>query len=168
MPGLDCACHSIASRFALNVPASLLHSLTLQTCWDSDAHPPLSVFVASNCEWFLVENEFGDCGWILITSSAVAPDLERICSIGSSALAAELGASGRAFAAPCSWVSFFYCSLSFSQLIYSRQANLLLLKPLLLAADVESTVFPCARPPLNQAHSLQPPMHCVPFFNIIF
>ena len=106
MPGLDCACYSIASKFDFDVPASILHSLTLQTCWDSDAHPPLAVFVASDCEWFLVENEFGDCGWILITNSTVAPDLERICSIGSSALAAELGASGRAFAAPCSWVSF--------------------------------------------------------------
>ena len=81
-----------------------LHSFALQTCWDITARPPLPVFIAAGCEWFLVENGFGDCGWLLISEATVSPDLERICSIGSSALAAELGAPGRAFAAPCSWV----------------------------------------------------------------
>ena len=38
--------------------------------------------------------------------------------------------------------------------MYSLQINLLLLKPLLLASDPESTVFPCARPPLDQVRSL--------------
>ena len=95
-----------------------LRSLTLQTCWDSAVHPPLPVFVACDCEWLLVENEFGDCGWILITNSAVTPALERICSIGSSALAAELGSSGRVFAAPCSWVSIFQCILNVSELTF--------------------------------------------------
>ena len=82
-------------------------SLTQQTNWDSVAHPPLPVFFAASCEWYLVENEFGDCGWLLTTDAAVAPDLERICNIGSSSLASELGASGRAYAAPCSWVIAF-------------------------------------------------------------
>lgn len=104
VPGLARACHAVASLFAFELRVSYLRSLTLQTCWDSVAHPPLSVFVACDCEWFLVENDVGDCGWLLITKSNVAPDLERICCIGSSALAVDLGASGRAFAAPCSWV----------------------------------------------------------------
>ena len=132
-----------------------MRSFTLQTCWDSAAHPPLPVFATAGCEWFLVENEFGDCGWLLINETAVVPDLERICSIGSSALAAELGASGRAFAAPCSWVSVLFLNPScLTQLMYLFQINLLLIKPLLLDADPESTVFPCACPPLNQVHAV--------------
>jgi hypothetical protein len=105
VPRLGCACHRAASLLLQGFFFFFLRSLALQTCWNSAAHPPLPVFLTAGCEWFLVENKFGDCGWLLITDTAVTPDLERICSIGSSTLAAELGASGRTFAAPCSWVS---------------------------------------------------------------
>jgi hypothetical protein len=81
--------------------------ISLQTCWDFAARPPLPVFVAAGCQWLLVENELGDCGWVLVPETDAAPALERICCIGSSALAVELGASGRAHAAPCSWVIAF-------------------------------------------------------------
>jgi hypothetical protein len=103
VPGLASACHAVASIFCLWL-FHYLHSFALQTCWDITARPPLPVFIAAGYEWFLVENDFGDCGWLLISEATGSPDLERICSIGSSALAAELGAPGRAFAAPCSWV----------------------------------------------------------------
>jgi hypothetical protein len=158
VPGLASACYTVASLSVLCLSLSVLcfRSFTLQTCWDTTARPPIPVFFAANCEWFLVENEFGDCGWLLISESAVSPDLERICNIGSSTLAAELGASGRAFAAPCSWVRTFppRKHSMFWQLMLSFQINLLLLKPLLLNADPESTIFPCARPPLNHVRTI--------------